>query len=109
MQRLQIGSLACRPTSVERKGGIVGQLRFPLRDLIRMNLETLRKLRDSLLTLDRCKSHFRLKGCGVVPPDASCHFCSSIKGFSPSGEQTHHLNRRPIIRGHLYRGAGIAR
>lgn len=104
MQRHEVGSLGCRPRAVKCGRRVLEQLRFPLRDLIRMNIES---LRDRLLALDRCECHLGLECRRVVPARTSCHDCSYLKGFAPSVEQSHHLAGCPIIRGHFYQ-QGVA-
>jgi hypothetical protein len=43
------------------------QLRLPSRDLVRVNVELIRQLRNRPITLYRCQRHLRLKGRRVVP------------------------------------------
>ena len=43
------------------------ELRFPDRDLVRVDIELIRQLRNRPITLDRRQRHLRLKGRCVVP------------------------------------------
>ena len=62
---------AARPEHVRRAAF---ELRLPARDLVRVDVELLRHLRNRPLTLDRRQRHLGLEGRRVVPPSV---FCSS--------------------------------
>src|SRR5258705_9664761 len=63
VQRLQIRRWsAIVGGSGENLGGALQQLVLPLRDLIRMNIETFGQLCQGQFALDRCQRHFRLEG-----------------------------------------------
>ena len=52
------------------------KLAFPLRDLVRMDIELLRQFGQRLLALDGGQSHLRLEGRCVVPAGALRHLLS---------------------------------
>jgi hypothetical protein len=86
---------------LENAGCPLKQLRFPLRDLIGMNIKSLSNFDQGLVAFDRGDGNLRFEGRRVVPARSSCHDSSYLKGFSPSVEQSHHLAGCPIIRGHF--------
>jgi hypothetical protein len=65
------------PSIAQRIGVAIGrpifELRFPDRDLVRMHVELLRKLRKRSIAFDRRNSHFRLESRCVVPARSSLH------------------------------------
>src|SRR5271156_2423405 len=66
MQSLQVDSrFTTSGSAIEHTGGALQKLRFPLRDLTRMNVKSLRKVRQRHLALQRRQRQFRLKGCCV--------------------------------------------
>jgi hypothetical protein len=65
----------------EREEEALLQSSLPLRDLVRMNIELLRKFSQRLLPLQSCQGHLRFKNPCVIPAGTSRHRCSS---FLPS-------------------------
>jgi hypothetical protein len=55
------------------RGGRRFELRFPGRDLVAMDVELLRKLRNCSIAFERRKGHFRLESRCVVPAQSSLH------------------------------------
>jgi hypothetical protein len=76
VQRLHIDRRLGRPAAVpwaEHIGSTALELRLPRRDLIGMNIELLRKLRDGSIALDRGKRHLGFESRCVVPAGPSRH------------------------------------
>src|ERR1044072_7563218 len=69
MQSLQVDHrFTASGSAIEHTGGALQKLRFPLRNLVRMNVEALRKVRQRHLALQRRQRHSRLENRCVVPP-----------------------------------------
>ena len=75
VKRLQIHRrcFSTRRAGTEDAGRAIEQLRFPGRDLVRMNIEKFRQFGQRLLALDGAKRHLCLEGRCVVPAGSSCH------------------------------------
>src|SRR3546814_3471640 len=72
-------------------GGTVEKLRPPSRDLVRMNVELLRQLRQRLLATDRRQGHLRLERPTVVPSGTSRHLVLLSRGILAAFRQEIHL------------------
>jgi hypothetical protein len=55
----------CRNREYVRRTAL--ELRLPSRDLVGVNIELFRQLRNGPLALDRCQRHLRLEGRRMVP------------------------------------------
>src|SRR3546814_5728370 len=77
-------------TAPEHLGGTVEKLRPPSRDLVRMNVELLRQLRQRLLATDRRQGHLRLERPTLVPSGPSHHLVLLSRGIR-SEEHTSEL------------------
>ena len=68
MQRLNIDRRFLGSAAVERLCRSLKQLILPLRDLIRVNVELLRELRNGSVALDRRQRDFRFEYRSVACP-----------------------------------------
>src|SRR5450830_120847 len=85
VQRLQINGDFWPNTrrGPEHPGSPFKQLRFPLCDLIGMDVELLRQFCQRLIALDGGQSHLRLEYRCVVPARSSAHCLSCSRSSSP--------------------------
>jgi hypothetical protein len=68
---------------------------LPLRNLVGMHIEVLRKLGKGLVTLQCSQCHLRFKSRGVVPAWTSAHLLSSFRHFRRLGNRT---STYPVVR-----------
>jgi hypothetical protein len=75
VQRLHVDRRRCCPVAArpENIGSPALELRFTRRDLIGVNVELLRQLRQRSIALDGGKRYFRLEGRCVIPTRSSAH------------------------------------
>jgi hypothetical protein len=96
---MQYRQIHCRPLTVaaairsKNPGCPVEKLRFPLRDLVGMNVELLRQLGQRLFALDGSQSHLRLESRCVVPARSSGHCFSCAARILAAFRQKLHLSR----------------
>src|SRR3546814_8451857 len=82
-------------TAPEHLGGTVEKLRPPSRDLVRMNVELLRQLRQRLLATDRRQGHLLLELPTVVPSGTSRHLFLLSRCILSAFSQAIHLTPFP--------------
>ena len=77
------------PSAPHTRGGAedgnsaVKQLRFPLRDLVRVNIELLRQFAQRLVPLDGGQSHLRLECRCMIPARSSRHLLRHCQAETP--------------------------
>ena len=102
------GLIGLHTSRIEDAGRRFKQLRFSLRDLVRMDVETLGQLRDGLIALDGGYRHLRFESRRVISTSASFQDVCSLRDLSTRGAQNHHLMGCPNHRGHLCSPQGDA-
>src|SRR4051794_20028019 len=97
--------LGCRP---EYRGSSFEQQRLPGRDLVRMDIELLRKLGQHLLALDGGQSHLRLESRAVIPARSSRHRLSCSRAILAAVRQKLHLSTCPNLPSQLFPPSSVS-
>src|SRR3974390_1436195 len=92
MQRFEIDARLGVTLATKHPGSPFQKLRFPLRDLIGMDVKLLRQLGQCQLALDGGQSHPRLECRCVVPARSSAHRLSCSAAFLAAVRQKLHLS-----------------